>query len=240
MARGERAIGRFFENDDLPPLDNAQPAGPQIFEALKIAILRMDIAPGSLIPETTIAERFNASRTPVREALARLRESGLVVTSAGKGNFATKLKASEIKEAQFVRQTLETGVVATLCEKGIDDQIRHELESNLSEQASNLSVENTLTFQFLDDEFHRLLAEATGFKRIAMILEREKMVLDRLRVLSLNDEEHVRLLFDEHKAIFQAVVDSDKDEATRMIQQHLKSVLDTLSTLTERHRNFFE
>lgn len=240
MPRNERAIGRFFDEVDSMPLDLARPAGAQIFETLKAAILSMDIAPGSLIPEVDIGKRFSASRTPVREALMRLREAGLVVTSSGRGNFATKLSEPRLREAQFIRLVLETGNVESLCEVGLDDHYRGELQENLNNQKRCISKERKLQFQALDDRFHITLAMATGFPRMADILEREKMVLDRLRVLSLDQTSHIQTLFDEHAAIYEAIVSRDGARARKVMTEHLTSVLKMLSALASRHREYFE
>lgn len=222
------------------PVDPAKPAGAQIFETLKAAILSMDIAPGSLIPEVDVGRRFSASRTPVREALMRLREAGLVVTSSGRGNFATKLSEPRLREAQFIRLVMETGIVESLCEIGLEHRFRDELQQNLHDQRQCISKEKKLEFQELDDRFHITLAVATGFPRIANILEREKMVLDRLRVLSLDQTSHIQTLFDQHSAIYDAVETRDGSRAKKVLTEHLTSVLGTLSELASRHREYFE
>ncbi|MCY6379799.1 GntR family transcriptional regulator [Hoeflea prorocentri] len=240
MARSERVAGRFFDQPDQQPLDHDRAVGAQIFDRLKLAILTMDIAPGSLISEVEIGRRFSASRTPVREALMRLREAGLVVTSAGRGNFATKLSEARLREAQFIRQILEIGIVEALCRTGLSEASRAAIENNLEDQRRNLSTENKHEFQRLDDEFHQALARATGVPRIAAILEREKMVLDRLRVLSLEDESHIEMLYGQHAGIFEAIASQDRKRAVAVMTDHLTSVLQTLSTLAMRHREYFE
>ena len=240
MARSERAVGRFFDEVDHMPIDPSRAAGGQIFDVLKIAILSMDIAPGSLIPEVDIGRRFNASRTPVREALMRLREAGLVVTSSGRGNFATKLSEARLREAQFIRLVIETGIIERVCEAGLEDRNKTELQDNLDRQRHYLSKEKKLQFQELDDRFHIALAMATGVPRMANILEREKMVLDRLRVLSLDSTGHIQRLFDQHVAIYEAVVSRDSRRAKTVLKEHLTSVLETLSDLASRHREYFE
>ena len=240
MPRSERVAGRFFEDADQQPLDHDRSVGPQIFDRLKMAILTMDIAPGSLIPEVDVGRRFSASRTPVREALMRLREAGLVVTSAGRGNFATKLSEERLREAQFIRQILETGIVETLCRTGLSETSRTAIEANLEAQGRNLLKEKKHEFQRLDDAFHQALALATGVPRMASILEREKMVLDRLRVLSLDDTSHIKTLHRQHADIFEAIAKQDSKSAVSVMTEHLTSVLQTLSTLAARHREYFE
>ena len=66
----------------FPEIDPERPAGIQIFDALQSMILTMELPPGQALPEADIGTRFGASRTPVREALQQLRQSGLVTTRA--------------------------------------------------------------------------------------------------------------------------------------------------------------
>jgi DNA-binding GntR family transcriptional regulator len=240
MARNEKTVGKFFEENGPKQLDHDKSAGGQIFETLKQAILNMDIVPGSLIPEGEVGKRFSASRTPVREALLQLRAAGLVITSAGRGNFATRLSETRIREAQFIREVLELGVVKTLCENGLQEEHRLELLANLKAQEQAVSAGGKSEFPELDDSFHLILARATGFPRMCDILTREKMALDRLRVLSLDDEAHMQSLLHEHVAIFEAIDARDWETAKKHTKLHLTSVLNTLDVLAARHKEYFE
>ncbi|MEJ8472980.1 GntR family transcriptional regulator [Roseibium algae] len=241
MAKSDRSIGRFFEDGYQQQLDHGRAAGEQIFDALKRAILSMDIAPGSLIPEAEVGRRFSASRTPVREALMQLRGAGLVVTSSGSGNFATKLSELRIREARFIREVIEVGIVERLCETGIEASAQKDLQDILDSQKRCIerNLEND-EFASLDDRFHLTLALATGFPRMADILEREKMVLDRLRVISLVDAGHKQALYEEHLGIYEALIAQNIEQARSFMKTHLTSVLNTLSKLAERHQEFFE
>ncbi|WP_342076789.1 GntR family transcriptional regulator [Yoonia sp. SS1-5] len=235
----QRSIGQFFDTATPRPVELDRSVGVQIFEALKLAILRMEIAPGALISETEVGRLFAASRTPVREALAQLRAAGLVVTQVGRGNFATKLSQQRIKEAQFIREALELGNVAALCQNGLDPTHRAALQHNLETQKNCMTAGDKLGFQAVDDQFHMILAQATGHPRMAHILEREKMALDRLRVLSLDVADQMGQLHAEHLAIFQAIDAGEDASARRRMETHLRSVLTTLADVADRHEEYF-
>lgn len=231
--------GQFFEQAEPLSLAHDRAAGEQIFDALKRAILRMEIAPGALISETEVASLFHASRTPVRDALAQLRAAGLVVTSVGRGSFATKLTKASIQEARFIREALELGIVDALCERGLGFADKGEVLQALAAQQDCIDRDDKLGFQAYDDRFHLALAKATGFPRVAGILEREKMLLDRLRVLSLDQTNHMQELHAEHTAIFQAIEQGDRASARQLMTAHLQSVLATLTSLEARHQDYF-
>ncbi|SCZ71009.1 transcriptional regulator, GntR family [Epibacterium ulvae] len=228
----------------FPELDFARPAADQIFDAVKVAILRMDLEPGCLISEAELGARCGASRTPVREAFTRLREEGLVVTRPSRGNFVSKLSPDRMKAAQFIREALELANVRWLCTVGLSDEIRMQLRQNLSAQARVVQVREEIggrrAFQALDDRFHALLAQGTGFERAETLLVREKAALDRLRVLALNEEMHMTHLFSAHQAIFDAISARDSAAAEELMAAHLREVLTMLSNLVTAHRDYFE
>ena len=111
-------------------LDLSRPAAEQIASALKSAVLNMQIAPGAMISENEVGQLFGASRTPVREAFAQLRDDGLVVTWPSRGTYVSKLSEHQIRGAQFLREALEVAVVDRLCSEGISDRALAALEDN--------------------------------------------------------------------------------------------------------------
>ena len=224
-----------FEN-----IDPQQPAGAQIFESVKLAILRMQLTPGQILSESDIAEQFGASRTPVREALMKLRDVGLVTTQPSRGHFVTLLDENSIREARFLREAIEVASISRLCDRPLLDTTRVRLKANLAEQSDAVRLNDDIKFSLLDDEFHRLIALATGYERVALALEREKVVLNRLRVLTLGDHDHMRRLREEHQEIFDGLLAQDKQCAIKAIRAHVQTVLKTLSSLVSRHADYFE
>ncbi len=224
----------------VPKVDMARPAGSQIFAALKSAILHMDLAPGVIISETEIGLRFGASRTPVREALMQLRDAGLVTTLPSRGNFVTKLNAQKIREARFLREALEIASIAKLVELGLSDEVKEELTQCLVRQQAAIDGDDDHTFQAEDDLYHLTLARATGYPRVAHVLEHEKMQLDRLRVLALRDRAHLDTLHIQHCQIFDAICARDMRLAITTTQDHLRSILTVLADLTVSHSEYFD
>ena len=176
----------------------------------------------------------------MREAFAQLREDGLIMTWPSRGTYVSKLSEQQIIGAQFLREALESAVVERLCTQGLSQDSREKILAVLESQRIAVAAGEKLEFQQLDDRFHLLLAEATGFERIGGLLLREKSALDRLRVLSLNDSDRMGELLSEHEGIFNAIQNGDKDQAFERMRQHLRRVLATLSDLVAANRDFFE
>jgi DNA-binding GntR family transcriptional regulator len=221
-------------------LDPARPTADQIHAALKSAILRMDLSPGVMISETETGARFGASRTPVREAFARLREDGLIVTRPSRGTYVARLSEQGIRQAQFLREGLELANIRRLCETGLSPTHHAALQLCLEAQSAALDADDPDRFQAQDDAFHRGLARATGYPRAEGLLMREKAVLDRLRVLSLASPAHRARLLTEHQEMFAAVTARETARAEEVTRLHLRSVLSTLSTVKDAHGGFFE
>lgn len=224
----------------FPEIDPAQPAGNQIFNVLQAMILAMELPPGQALSEADIAAKFGASRTPVREALQKLREAQLVTTKPSRGNFVTKLNRGKILEARFLREALEVAVVDRLCETGLSDVFAASLHENLKRQKKAIKRRDNQEMRHLDDAFHLTLALATNYPRVADVLKREKILLDRLRVLALRSKSHQKSLLQEHQNILTAILEQDRDTAISLTRRHLNTVLDTLSALEHTHADYFE
>nr|WP_255698737.1 GntR family transcriptional regulator [Yoonia sp. I 8.24] len=218
----------------------SRPVNDQIAAALKDAIFSMRLTPGQMISETEIGQVFGASRTPVREAFAMLREENLIITRPSRGTFVTKLSVHQITSAQFLRESIEVAVVENLCEGGLSKAAQAELFDNLEKQRRAVEEGDKATFQVLDDQFHLALAKATGLGRIQRALVREKTVLDRLRVFSLDKIDNMASLYKEHDQILRAVQARHAEDATRQLREHLRLVLGTLSDTVSANSAFFD
>ncbi len=224
----------------LPELDVTRPAAEQIFAAVKMAILRMDLPPDCLVSEKEIGQKVGASRTPVREAFTQLRDDGLIVTRPSRGNYVSRLSEQRIREAQFIREGLELNNVRLLCETGLAADDLESLHEILGQQEACIATSDDFGFQTHDDRFHETLAAATGHLRASALLKREKTVLDRLRILSLADAQRKTELLADHRRILDAVVARDTDAGLEQMQQHLRAVLVDLASLIQAHHSFFE
>jgi len=218
-------------------LDLSRPAAEQIATALKTAILNMQIEPGAMLSEKEVGQVFGASRTPVREAFAQLRDDGLLLTWPSRGTYVSKLSEHQIRGAQFLREALEVAVVERLCTEGLPDASLDALSDVIARQREAVGADRKLDFQQLDDRFHALLAEATGFARIGGLLLREKAALDRLRVLSLDDTDHMTRLLAEHEGILASIRNRYTGQALDRMRRQLRRVLATLSDLIGANRD---
>lgn len=221
-------------------LDLNRPVVDQIYLALKSAILSRELFPGQAVSENEIGQSFNSSRTPVREALSRLRDDGLIVTLPSRGTYVSKLSEKSIRSSQFIREALEVAAVEKLCEIGLSAEAEQEIEHALNGQRKAMQRGDRKAFRMHDDQFHSALAAATGMDRLETLLIREKAGLDRLRALAITDEAHMAGLLAEHEAVYAAIQDGNETLAADELRKHLRRVLGILAQVFANHQDYFE
>ena len=229
----------------VPAPKPAEPARPPahppttraIYAALRREIVTLALMPGTKLSENELSLRFGTSRGPVREALIRLGEDGLIDVMPQRGSFVGRLSLPDIERARFVREALEIAVARRAAEAGLPHLHRLAAEASLDAQESaGIDAE---TFIDLDDAFHAGFADAIGLGGVWAIIEREKTQFDRIRFLSLPAATPIPVLIAQHRAILAAVLDRDAAAAERAVRDHMAEVLKIVGELPARHPDLF-
>jgi DNA-binding GntR family transcriptional regulator len=204
-----------------------------IYAQLRSDIVTLRLRPGERLSENELALRFGTSRAPVREALIRLVEDGLIDVRPQRGSFVSRISLQAMERARFVREALEVAIIRRAAERGIPDTTRAELEAAIEGQLG--ARDDAERFTRLDDLFHRGFAEGTSLVGVWAIIEREKAQFDRIRFLSLPAVTPVDVLIAQHRAILKAVLDRQADAAEKAIRTHMSEVLRIADGLALRH-----
>lgn len=193
-----------------------------IYRALWHAILEQALKPGTKLPEDTIGERFGASRTIVRAALARLAAEGLVELRRNRGAAVAKPSWDEARDIFDVRVGLERLVVARLTSRGLRGEQVKALQAHVDAEEKARGNNEPLSIR-LATEFHILLAEMTGNTTLARYLSE---VASRCGlILALYSRPHSsECAVSEHRAIIAALVAGDAAGAARLMDVHLDAV----------------
>ena len=144
-------------------------ARDQVYAALREAIVSAELEPGRRLSENELAEALGVSRTPVREALVRLRDERLVAIVPQLGTFVTLISTDAIADAAFVREALECSAIRLATERASERELE-ELQANLAAQERAEQSGDTEAFDRLDEALHRTLCELSG-REIAWSLE---------------------------------------------------------------------
>jgi GntR family transcriptional regulator, rspAB operon transcriptional repressor len=210
------------------------PAGAAtIYQTIRMDIVRMRLRPGERLSENELGLRFRTSRTPVREAIVRLVDDGLIEVWPQRGTFVSRISLKAVERARFVRSALELAVIREAAEHGISVAALREVKRAIAEQERAGSDPHL--FADADDRFHRAFADAIGYGDIWSVVESQKAQFDRIRFLSLPDVTPVDLLIRQHRAILDAVVARDADTAEKTLRAHLSIVVETAAALMRTH-----
>jgi GntR family transcriptional regulator, rspAB operon transcriptional repressor len=215
------------------------PARAQVYASLRDAIVAAALEPGRQLSENELAALLGVSRTPIREALQRLREERLVAVVPQLGTFVTRISTSAVSDAQFVREALECAAIRETALNAEDRDVAA-LETIVRSQDATREAADYDRFYVLDDELHRALCDLSGHEIAWSLSQRAKGHLNRIRRLSMPEPGYMMEMIGEHRAVAAAVAAHDPDEAERTLRHHLRMVLSTLPAIREQHPDYFE
>eukprot|EP01037_Dinobryon_pediforme_P016465 gene16465-16644_t len=202
-------------------IDPKLPMGTQVYGAIRHSILNLSLAPKQALSEKELSLVLGVSRTPVREALIKLAEDGLVDVLPQRGTFVAPIRMTEVLEAQFIREALEVAVVrkvAALC----DENITVWLHDSLVRQKRAVIANSPADFLSEDEAFHFGLTKFVNLPRAWKVIQNVKGQLDRVRVLSLPEPGQLGDLYEQHARIVHAIKAHDANAAQQQMTHHLQ------------------
>lgn len=200
-----------------PPLSIRE----RVYDHLKQEILNGRLSAESILVESKLAAQIEVSRTPVREALHFLEKEGLLEALPRVGYRVREISLQEFDEICEIRKFTEDLAVRWAVEK-ITTKTISALEKNLSIASSRLREEAWEDFVDLDAEFHELLAEASGSRRLQDLIKSLRADMLRFRIQSLHQPFTAGLALEGHERIFRCIRDGDARGASEGILRHLE------------------
>ncbi|MFN8163538.1 MAG: GntR family transcriptional regulator [Solirubrobacterales bacterium] len=221
------------------PVPRNAPARLFVYAALRDAIVRAELEPGARLSENELADQLGVSRTPIREALGRLRDDRLVEVLPQRGTFVSRISIQAVTDAQFIREALECAAIRPAAERAGDEDLAT-LEENLRSQERAHDSGDIDAWYLLDDAYHRALCDLSGHPAVWGVSERAKSHLNRLRRISLTMPDYVPEMIVEHRAVVDAVGRHDPDVAEETLRHHLRMVLREVPRIRAQHPEYFE
>lgn len=190
-----------------------------VYEVLKEEILSGVLKPNERIITKNAADKLGLSETPVREALRRLEQDGLIVALPHKGAVVAELPIAEIEELLLIRGVLE-GLAARLAAEVINSADIHEIEE--LQRKMEIAVEEGRLEQFglLNRQFHQRIYEVVKYKHLTQLIESIWEKVPRARSVFMQDPEHQRISREEHQSLINALCARDGEEAERITIKH--------------------
>ncbi|MBP2473733.1 DNA-binding GntR family transcriptional regulator [Crossiella equi] len=184
--------------------------------AIRHAIVVGDLAPGEIIRDVDLAERLGLSRTPVREALARLADEGLVETKPHSYTRVTAVDPVVVRDAQVVVQAMQA-VAARLAVPRLGAAEIGAMRQANEVFAAALAAEDALAALAADEAFHDVAVNACGNGAVADTIGRYLPVLHRVVLLRFDSSaarESVRM----HEEIVSACAAGDAARAGALVE----------------------
>jgi len=212
----------------------------RIHATLRAAILDVAMPPGSAIAEPAIAERFGVSRTPVREALLRLADEGLVDVRPQRGTFVARLSLPRILEALFVRRAVECAILERIVAGADRRALAATLTAIVDAQAAADERGDVAAALDADTSFHRALVEASGMPGVWGVVAAARDLHHRIRAIAVPELRSAARAIRDHRAIVRAVRAGDARAAVRAMEAHLARNLALAGAIARGHPDYFE
>jgi DNA-binding GntR family transcriptional regulator len=218
-------------------LDRTRQVAVQVYDILKDRILRVTLEPGVALSRQALQDEFRVSVTPVRDALLRLQEDGLVDIFPQYATRVSRINVDHARQAQFLRLSVETEAIRRLAASA-PEETAAQLESILEQQEKVSDPSKYDIFDSLDRDFHRVLYEKSNNPNLWRVIRGQSVHLDRLRRLNLPMPGKIQSLLAEHRGIVIAVRKGDGEEASLMLRKHLSGTLSIIETIRAQFPDF--
>lgn len=220
-------------------LDRTRLATVQVYERIRDDIVALRLKPGQALSVNDLAAQFGTSRSPVREAIIRLANEGLVEIFPQSGTRVSPIRMSDVREVYFVRRAVEAALVQQLAREHAPEQVKA-LRGIVSQQKECVGKDDIPGFYKLDEFFHHSIAEFAGYPGVWRLMHVQKFQMDRLRHFVLPMPSRPKKIVKEHKAIIECIANGDPEGAGEAMGHHLQQVFVIQEVLSESHPEYFE
>lgn len=188
-----------------------------ILETLRDRIFNGEYEPGDRLNISDLANQFDVSPVPVREALRNLQSEGLADFVANRGFAVSQLSPAEARELFLLRFPLEFITAYEASRVATPADIKG-LRKRLPEMEAALGTER---WHVLHEEFHLAISEISKLQRFARLIETYRGKMRPYSKMYLSRKSHVELAHREHKLIVDAIEAQDAEEIKSLMRSHL-------------------
>jgi DNA-binding GntR family transcriptional regulator len=226
------------ETDELKPGTDGSPRASltdEAYRAIKSEIMENRMPPGFLTLETDLAAQFGISRTPIREAVIRLCEEGLVEVKRRRGVRVLPISVEDMREIYDLLTLLEADCARRLTEAGLPSSQIQMLENAVSEMESALSRDSLDEWAWADDRFHRLHLEFLTNRRLARMIGQLLDQAHRVRMFTLQLRKKPMKSTKDHRIMVRALQKGNPEESACLYTVHRQQAAVELFEILERY-----
>lgn len=225
-------------SDNLSGPNQHGSAAGRVYAGLRTRIISLELLPDTVLSRAEIGKEHDVSQSPVREAIQKLEQEGLVVSYPQSKTMVTKINVNHARETQFFRLSVELEVAKTLAQRNDPDLL---LPSSRVLRMQKLAGEDRDISEFtaLDRLFHMSLFQAAGVASLWHLISGRSGHIDRLRRLNLPDPGKISAVVQAHERILVAIGKRDFAETELRTREHLSGTLASLPAIMESYPEFF-
>ena len=211
-----------MSNNILKPINgNKSLLAEQVYNTIKNAIINGQIPSGERLKEVELSKKLGVSRTPIREALYKLRKEGLLTNVASGGVKVSEISAKEINKIFDLRILLENYAIEKAVHNFTEEDIQ-KMEEILIENELYVERNNHEKVVELSVQFHDVIINASNNKKLFEILVGLRDYLGLYRNISLSSIEGVKDSLKAHKKIFENIKKRDNEATCLSMKEHLE------------------
>lgn len=233
-----QAVGLRPHRERASAASGGATASAVVYQQLRARIMALDIPPGAALSENDLAAAFGVSRTPVREALLRLADEGLVEIVPKSGTTVSRIPYAQLVEAIVIRQALEEVAVRMAAQRATKSQFST-LRALIERQREAAVADDHEAFHHADEAFHAAIAETAGYPGIWQLVKQVKVQVDRYRRLTLPEAGRMMRVVKEHAAVLAGMEKRDETRAVSAIRSHLAGLESSLPEIRRRNPEMF-
>jgi DNA-binding GntR family transcriptional regulator len=212
--------GESMQDNWQVNMDEFLPLRDVVFNTLRQAILTGELKPGERLMEIHLANKLGVSRTPIREAIHKLELEGLVTMIPRRGAEVAQITEKSMSDVLEVRRAMDA-----LCAELACDRITEEETEQLNQACENFrratQTKDVKKIAQADVELHDIIVQATGNKRLVQLVNNLSEQMYRYRFEYIKDFSQHERLVEEHRIIYESIVNKDKETASEAAKLHI-------------------
>jgi DNA-binding GntR family transcriptional regulator len=202
----------------------------QAYDYVKAQIMNLELKPGQYVTDSQVASALNISRTPVREALRRLEQEGLLINRARRGWKVYTLSLEDIHEIFDIKVSLE-GMIVRRAARCDDEPLQSALRAAMDQMHRAAEVGDREAWQRADFQLHQAIFAMGGNERVTQIIKSVDEQWHRVRIGFVAMQGRIERSNPEHALIVESILSGDGAEAERLMRAHLENVREELVRL---------
>ena len=199
----------------------------RVYNEVREALLCGQFKKGEWLTEHMLTQKLGVSRTPVRSALQRLAEDGLVSMIPNRGAVVIGIAKEDIVDIYRIRMRLE-GLASAMAAEKITDEAKQKLSENVALFEFYVQRQDTEHIEELDTAFHSMIYEASGSRTLERILTDLHSNTKAYRSQSLCVPGRLARTLEEHKEILGAILTGNAEKAEKLTSAHIECAMQNM------------